>query len=151
VNQHHTWVGEYLEETPLLLQTPLSLAASRGSDSVVKLLLAQDNIGVNRKDSYGNTPLLSAVSRGRESVVRLLLARNDVDVNSKNERGDTPLFLAVNGGHESVVRLLHARVRYTQYRDLLALARQAAQRAVLRARASESDSRLGDKESRHEA
>jgi hypothetical protein len=84
-------------------------------------------------------------------VVVLLLARDDIDVNLKDSNGSKLLFLAVNGGHESVVRLLHARVRYTQYRDLLALARQAAQRAVLRARASESDSRLGDKESRHEA
>jgi ankyrin repeat protein len=98
LNQHYIWMGEYLGERPPLLQTPLSLATSRGSDSVVKLLLAQDNIGVNRKDSYGNTPLLSAVSRGGESVVRLLLARSDVDVNAKNNRGETPLSLAVSEG-----------------------------------------------------
>ena len=55
-------------------RTPLSCAAEKGHEAVVKLLLAKD----------GRTPLSWA-------VVKLLLAKDRVDMNSQDDYGRTPL------------------------------------------------------------
>ena len=54
--------------------TPLSLAAWRGHEAVVKLVLETNMVDVEAKDrTYGWTPLLSAAKNGHEAVVKLLL------------------------------------------------------------------------------
>ncbi|KAI9781882.1 MAG: hypothetical protein M1839_005676 [Geoglossum umbratile] len=92
-------------------RTPLSWAAERGHEAVVKLLLAKDGVDINSKDSYGGqTPLSLAAERGHEAVVKLLLAKDGVDINSKDSYGgQTPLWWAVERGHEAVVKLLLAK------------------------------------------
>ncbi|KAH0563399.1 hypothetical protein GP486_002033 [Trichoglossum hirsutum] len=91
-------------------QTPLSWAAERGHEAVVKLLLATEKVDVDSKDTeYGRTPLSWAAERGHEAVVKLLLATEKVDVDSKDtEYGRTPLSWAAERGHEAVVKLLLA-------------------------------------------
>src|ERR1700722_7725409 len=56
-------------------RTPLWLAAERGDEAVVKLLLETGKADVDSKDRYdgGRTPLWWAVERGYETVVKLLL------------------------------------------------------------------------------
>ena len=89
-------------------RTPLSWAAERGHEAVVKLLLETDKVDVDSKDNYdGRTPLSWAAERGHEAVVKLLLETGKVDVDSKDSQyGRTPLSLAAMRGHEAVVKLL---------------------------------------------
>jgi ankyrin repeat protein len=51
---------------------PLSWAAQRGHEAVVKLLLATGEVDVESKDNDGRTPLSWAAQRGHEAVVKLL-------------------------------------------------------------------------------
>lgn len=90
-------------------QTPLSWVAQRGHESVVKLLLARDDVDADSKDQNGRTPLSWAAEGGHESIVKLFLARSDVEADSKDERGQTPLSWAARRGHETIVKLLLAR------------------------------------------
>lgn len=84
--------------------TPLAMAAVRGHDEVVQLLLAH-HADVNIPDLGGNTPLLHAAMRGRTATVRLLIARG-ADVNIASRPGWTPLMAAAWEGHEDTVKLL---------------------------------------------
>ncbi len=90
-------------------QTPLSWVAQRGHETVVKLLMARDDVEADSKDRSGRTPLSWAAEGGHESIVKLLLAREDVEADSKDDRGQTPLSWAARRGHESIVKLLLAR------------------------------------------
>ena len=83
--------------------TPLSWAAGHGHESIVQMIIEQNNININSKDSGGKTPLSW---NGHEAVVRLLIGGDDVDINSKDNYGTTPLLWAAASGHVDVVWLL---------------------------------------------
>ncbi|KAF8421777.1 ankyrin repeat-containing domain protein [Tirmania nivea] len=89
-------------------RSPLSWAAGRGHEAVVRLLLERNDVDANAKDNrYGQTPLSWAAGNGHGAVVRLLLERNDVDIDAKDEKyGWSPLSWAAKNGHKAVVRLL---------------------------------------------
>lgn len=53
----------------------LHIAAQRGHEQILPVLLQSGNMDVNQQDSDGRTPLLHAVMQNHESVVRLLLAQ----------------------------------------------------------------------------
>ncbi|KAI9774751.1 MAG: hypothetical protein M1839_001618, partial [Geoglossum umbratile] len=90
-------------------RTPLSWAAEKGHETVVKLLLATEKVDLDSKDFlYERTPLSWVVEKGHEAVVKLLLATEKVDVDSKDFKGQTPLSWAAQNGHEAVVKLLLA-------------------------------------------
>jgi ankyrin repeat protein len=88
--------------------TPLSWAAEKGHDTMVRQLLATDGVDPNCGDNDGLTPLSRASWNGHEVVVQLLLATDDVDPGSKDNSGQTPLSWAAKKGHEAVVRQLLA-------------------------------------------
>ncbi|KFA69488.1 hypothetical protein S40285_09458 [Stachybotrys chlorohalonatus IBT 40285] len=90
-------------------RTPLSWAAERGHEEVVKLLLAKDGINPDLKDNSGRTPLLWATKHGHEGVVKLLLAKDGINTDSKDNSGRTPLSWAAERGHEELVKLLLAK------------------------------------------
>jgi ankyrin repeat protein len=90
-------------------KSPLSIAAENGHETVVELILAQDNVEINSRDEYSQTPLSWAAQNGHEAVVKMLLARDDIDAVSKDLYGETPLSWAAYNGHEAVVKLLLAR------------------------------------------
>ncbi|KAF2468409.1 uncharacterized protein BDR25DRAFT_203520, partial [Lindgomyces ingoldianus] len=50
-------------------RTPLSWAAEKGNETVVKLLLAKDGVDPECKDICEQTPLSLAAEKGHEAVV----------------------------------------------------------------------------------
>lgn len=87
-------------------QTPLCLAAQKGSSRVVQLLL-EHGADVNNEDDGKYTPLHLAASKGFEHCVDLLLTAH-ARVDALTRKGVTPLHYAVQGGHADIVRLLIA-------------------------------------------
>ena len=96
-------VEEHIELRDESGRTPLSWAAGYGHESIVQMIIEQNNININSKDSGGKTPLSW---NGHEAVVRLLIGGDDVDINSKDNYGTTPLLWAAASGHVDVVWLL---------------------------------------------
>ncbi|KAK2761749.1 hypothetical protein FQN54_001577 [Arachnomyces sp. PD_36] len=86
-------------------ETPLSLAAGCGYDSIVKFLRARPDVDVNKKGQI-STPLGIAVEEEEEEVVNLLLASPGVDKNAQTGAGFTPLIRAAGAGHEDVVSVM---------------------------------------------
>jgi ankyrin repeat protein len=91
-------------------RTPLSYAAEKGHEGVVKLLLAIDKVDVDAKAGFSQTALSYAAANGHEGVFKLLLAIDKVDVDAKDEFGQTPLQYAAANGHEGIVKLLLEKV-----------------------------------------
>ena len=89
--------------------TPLTWAARRGNEAVVRLLLIRGDVGHDEADNAGQTPLWWASHKGHKGVVELLYARNDVNPDKANCYGQTPLSTASESGHGAVVRLLLTR------------------------------------------
>jgi len=88
-------------------RTPLSWAAEKGHEGIVKLLLERRDINPNTSDTiYGRTPLLWAAGTGHEEIVKLLLESRNVNPNISSKSGQTPLLWAAETGHEGIVKLL---------------------------------------------
>lgn len=90
-------------------QTPLTLAAIRGSLEIARLLL-DHKADVNAKNSDGETPLLIAAGWHQENsaFVRLLIERG-ADVKAKGSDGQTALHKAARSNHVETMRLLLER------------------------------------------
>ncbi|OBT39768.1 hypothetical protein VE00_10222 [Pseudogymnoascus sp. WSF 3629] len=71
-------------------RTPLSIAAERGFEAGIRLLLERNDVDPSSKDNNGRTPLWWT----------LLLERNDVDPNSKDKDGHTPLCWATESSQD---------------------------------------------------
>ncbi|MBS0204831.1 MAG: ankyrin repeat domain-containing protein [Planctomycetes bacterium] len=88
--------------------TPLHLAADKGQDRVVEILL-QAGADVNVPNANVQaTPLQYAATGGFVQAVRVLLDAN-ANVNATDSVGRTPLMWAASKGQESVVKLLLER------------------------------------------
>jgi ankyrin repeat protein len=91
-------------------RTPLSRAAEKGCEVIVKLLLAKDNIYLDSKDNNGRMPLSWAAEKGCEVIVKLLLAKDNIYLDSKDNNGRTPLSWAAQRaaekGHETITHRL---------------------------------------------
>ena len=90
-------------------RTPLLVAAMKGHEAAVRLLLARSDVDPNAGNSDGSTPLFVAAADGHEEIVRLLLARSGIDPNAADPQGRTSLFAATENDRDAVVRLLLAR------------------------------------------
>jgi ankyrin repeat protein len=87
------------------LGTPLQVAARRGHNAAVKLLIAE-GADVNAKGGYeGWTPLRWAAGMGRKEIVELLIAEG-ADVNAKGADGWTPLDWAEETNNKETADLL---------------------------------------------
>ena len=85
-------------------RTALILAANRGHEAVVRLLLVK-GADINAKDGIGLTVLMGAAIEGHEAIVRLLLEKGS-DINAKDEDGNTALITAAGCGRATAIRLL---------------------------------------------
>lgn len=111
-------------------KTPLHVAAERGHENVVNLLLFSHQLprsfptdkqpkpaNPNIKDNDGKIPLHCAAAGGHNQIVVLLLSRS-VDSNVQDNYGSTPLHYAVEGGHmEVIVYLLEERPQWRDIKD----------------------------------
>jgi ankyrin repeat protein len=87
-------------------RTALALAAYKGSDSVIQLLLRRREININCEDKMNDTPLMIAIRAGNHSTVQILLQRRDINANHKNNSSHTPLHIAILRGHIAMVNQL---------------------------------------------
>ncbi|KFZ08626.1 hypothetical protein V502_09249 [Pseudogymnoascus sp. VKM F-4520 (FW-2644)] len=90
-------------------RTPLSWAAARGHEAVVRLLVERNDVIADSKDNNGQTPLSWAAVVGHEAIVKLLVERDDVVADSKDNYGQTVLLRAAQEGHKEIVELLIKR------------------------------------------
>ncbi|KAE8148899.1 ankyrin repeat-containing domain protein [Aspergillus avenaceus] len=89
-------------------RSPLSCAAWKGDESLVGMLLAQNEIDPDCYNMYGRTPLSEAAGNGHATATQLLLNDRRVDPNYPDRDGRTPLSWAAMNGYEPVVRMLLA-------------------------------------------
>jgi len=88
------------------LRTPLNIACQKGHLDIVKLLLKDEKIEVDKATNYGATPFNSACYNGHLEIVKLLLNDERVDVNKAANDGWTSLWSACVHGHIEIVKLL---------------------------------------------
>eukprot|EP00981_Chlorochromonas_danica_P000309 scaffold78_cov203-Ochromonas_danica.AAC.2 len=86
--------------------TPLHTACRNGRVGVVRFLLLDGRVEVNKACVDGYTPLHTACLKGHVEVVLILLLDGRVDVNKANKHGRTPLHAACRKGHIEVVLIL---------------------------------------------
>ena len=94
-------------------QTPLYLAAENNHEDLVRLLLMQRGIDVNKGiesgEMAGSSPLFVAAHLNLTKIVRLLIDHPDIDTNKgRNSDGRTPLLNSALFGYTKVVKLLLA-------------------------------------------
>lgn len=111
------------------LSTPLQIAAHKGNEAVVRLLL-DHGANVNQRSVYAST-LDYAVAEGRESVVRFLLEKGaEITVEAASSyyglRGLASLVLAARAGQVSIVRLVLDNGTYPRARESYSEAYQEA-------------------------
>ncbi|KND87822.1 Ankyrin repeat domain-containing protein 50 [Tolypocladium ophioglossoides CBS 100239] len=116
-------------------RTPLSWAAGRGHEVVVKLLLGKE-ANIESTDKGSRTPLSWATEKGHEAVVKLLLEKG-ADANSKDKGSQTPLLWAASKGNDTIVKLLlekgaDADSKYSDGRTPLSWATAEGHEAVVK-------------------
>ncbi|KAH6987716.1 hypothetical protein BKA56DRAFT_669332 [Ilyonectria sp. MPI-CAGE-AT-0026] len=77
-------------------RTPLFCAVLGDKLSVVKVLLAVDDIDINKVDNMGRTPLQHAVMCGHRPIFELLLARDEIIVDVRDIVGSTAFSAAAS-------------------------------------------------------
>ena len=86
--------------------TRLHVASMTGDVEMVRLLLSEMNIDVNKTNDNGLSALIIASSFGQVEVVRLLSKIDAIDINQTNDQGGTALLAASIQGHAEIVGLL---------------------------------------------
>ena len=99
------WVGEDRGDAPL------HRACRFGHLEIVKVLLAQERIEVNKGNKGDASPFYISCREGHKEVVSLLLADPRIDPNKAKNDGATPFFMTCQNGHKEVVSLLLADPR----------------------------------------
>ena len=88
-------------------ETPIHHAIMDDIDpEILRMLLQQPTVSVNKRDFNGNTCLLLAARFGFADKLRLLLGREDVLVNNGDQDGQTPLIACAKSGHAECAELL---------------------------------------------
>ena len=87
-------------------QTPFWIACQNGRTEVVKVLLNDERVLVNKANHNSQTPFWIACEKGHVEVVNLLLNDERIDVNKANSDDQTPFWIACYNGRTEVVKLL---------------------------------------------
>jgi len=95
------WVGEDR------LDTPLHRACRFGRTEIVRELVRDPRVDVNKGNKGGASPLYIACQESHPEIVQVLLRDRRVDVNKPSETGATPFLISCeNGESDAVVALL---------------------------------------------
>ena len=86
--------------------TPLYLACAHGHEELVRFLIVQPRIEVNKATTSGQTPLIVGSQNGDTTIVAILLNSPHVDINFRDSSGATALYWASQMGRDEVVELL---------------------------------------------
>jgi ankyrin repeat protein len=86
--------------------TPLRFAVAQKHVEVVRLLLEQTDIDVNKAGNDKETPLYLAIEKNDKETVELLLKHPNIDASIADAEGHTPLYIAAQRGDEKIVELL---------------------------------------------
>ena len=97
------------------LPTPLYLAATKGYDKVIELLL-RHGANVNAMNNQGWTALHVASANGYLPATRILLDHN-ADTSLQDDYGKTPLHCALENGHLGIALSLIERIGDQDVRD----------------------------------
>ncbi|KAK2597012.1 hypothetical protein N8I77_012886 [Diaporthe amygdali] len=110
-------------------ETPLTMAAKFGRQSIVEMLVTRRDVDVNLKSKCTSELSLSALAiaswKGDESMVKTILCRIDVDTASNSGAmgmSDSPAWLAARNGHKKVVRLFLDRCEGFDAEECMAVA-----------------------------
>jgi hypothetical protein len=126
--------GIEIESKDMFGDTPLILAALRGSVEICKLLL-EHGAKIESKNIDGFTPLLCACQEGHLSVVSLLIDRG-ANVEASTILGSRSLHIAAQNGRLGIVKALIARHvdmnAFTNYgRTALGIARRQKYSSII--------------------
>eukprot|EP00947_MAST-08B_sp_MAST-8B-sp1_P003347 g3347.t1 len=86
--------------------TPLLIAAHKGYDEVVSVLIKEGKATVDLATKDGRTPLFIATAHGHDKVISVLIKEGKATVDLADKDGRTPLFMAARNGHDKVVSVL---------------------------------------------
>ena len=84
----------------------LHIAASRGNDEVVRLLLAFGASTETRSNQSHFTPLMSAAHCGHERIIEILIGHEAIQHTESRYTGQTALHQAASNGHYNAVQTL---------------------------------------------
>lgn len=84
---------------------PILVAASSGSNDVLRFLITLPKINVNERDNGSYTPMLYAAFNGHPETVKILFDAK-ADCKIKGCDGNTPLSIAKERNHTEIVQLL---------------------------------------------
>ncbi|RBR10782.1 uncharacterized protein FIESC28_09313 [Fusarium coffeatum] len=90
-------------------RTPLSYAAEYKQETIVRLLLARDDVDPDSPSADGETPLMLAVMNGHKAIFELISERSDIRINKWDTYGKTALHWAVTARDKSIVARLLER------------------------------------------
>ncbi|GKU10651.1 unnamed protein product [Fusarium langsethiae] len=91
-------------------KAPLTYAAMKGHETIVKLLLGFEGVAIDAEDQDERSPLTHAAEHGHEGIVKLLLERGaNPQLRDRYQYGGYPIHRAAEGGHVGVVKLLLQR------------------------------------------
>lgn len=91
-------------------RTALMMAALRGHENIVKILLSVPGIYINAQDEHGITAFMFASLQGEENVVKHLLDVPEVYINLRDKSNDTALTHAEKRDNHVVAKLIQDKL-----------------------------------------
>ena len=83
----------------------IHLAARKGNEEIVKVLLDQPTVQVDAKDGSGKTALHLACSEGHVKICQVLL-NYGADITTVSEEKMTPILCAIQNCHTEIARMI---------------------------------------------
>jgi len=87
-------------------RTPLYRACGHGRLEVVKLLLADPRVDVNKGNLNNASPFYIACQEGHFEIFKVLLEDSRVDLNQSTRENTTPFYVCCKKGHLEFVKML---------------------------------------------